>query len=136
MMLHSSGLRRWLLCVLLALVSLQTLTAVHRIVHKESVAQGVTQQQLEQNGVLHTQPNSLKHSSEIAKFFAGLWGEHKSLTDCQLFDQACPDALQHALHIDSYIPAPALWLGRALLERFALFERFYAARGPPAITLI
>ena len=136
MMLHSSGLRRWLICVLLALVSLQTLTAVHRIVHQESVAQGVTQQQLEQNGVFHTQSNSLKHSSEIAKFFAGLWGEHKSLTDCELFDQACPDVLQHALFIDSYIPPPAIWLGAVLLERFALFERFYAARGPPVRSLI
>jgi hypothetical protein len=136
MMLHSSGLRRWLICVLLALVSLQTLTTVHRIVHQESVAQGVTQQQLEQNGVLHTQPNSLKHSSEIAKFFAGLWGEHKSLTDCQLFDQACPDVLQHALFIDSYISPPAIWMGAVLLERFALVERFYAARGPPVFALI
>jgi hypothetical protein len=136
MMLHSSGLRRWLICVLLALVCLQTLTAVHRIVHQESVAQRVAQQQLEQNGVLHTQSNSFKSSSEVSKFFADLWGEHKSLTDCQLFDQACPDALQHALHTDSYIPPPAVWLGAVLLERFALVERFYAARGPPGFALI
>jgi hypothetical protein len=136
MMLHSSGLRRWLICVLLALVSLQTLTVVHRIVHQESVAQGVTHQQLEQNGGLHTQSNSLKHSSEIAKFFAGLWGEHKSLTDCELFDQACPDVLQHALFIDSYISPPVTWMGAVLLERFALVERFYAARGPPVFALI
>jgi hypothetical protein len=27
-------------------------------------------------------------------------------------------------------------LGAVLLERFALFERFYAARGPPVRTLI
>ena len=135
-MLHSSGLRRWLIYVLLALVSLQTLTVVHRIVHQESVAQGVTQQQLDQNGVFHTQSNSLKHSSEIAKFFAGLWGEHKSLTDCELFDQACPDVLQHALFIDSYISPPAIWMGAVLLERFALVERFYAARGPPVFALI
>jgi hypothetical protein len=136
MMLHSSGLRRWLIYVLLALVSLQTLTAVHRIVHQESVAQGATQQHLEQNGVFHTQSNSLKHSSEIAKFFAGLWGEHKSLTDCELFDQACPDVLQHALFIDSYISPPVTWMGAVLLERFALVERFYAARGPPVFALI
>jgi len=136
MMQHLSGLRRWLICVLLALVCLQTLTAVHRIVHQESVAQRVAQQQLEQNGVLHTQSNSFKSSSEVPKFFADLWGEHKSLTDCQLFDQACPDVLQHALFIDSYISPPAIWMGAVLLERFALVERFYAARGPPVFALI
>jgi len=27
-------------------------------------------------------------------------------------------------------------LGLVLLERFALFERFYSAQGPPVITLI
>jgi hypothetical protein len=80
--------------------------------------------------------NSPSNQVEKTPFFADLWGEHKSLTDCQLFDQACPDALQHALHIDSYMPPPAVWLGAVLLERFALFERFYAARGPPVRSLI
>ena len=136
MMRHLSGLRRWLICMLLALVCLQTLTVVHRIVHKESVAQGVTQTQLDQT-VVHQKPtSSLNSTSDASKFFADLWGEHKSLTDCQLFDQACPDPLQHALYIDSYIPPTAIWLGVLLLERFALFERFYAARGPPVRSLI
>jgi len=136
MMRHLSGLRQWIIWLLFALVCLQTLTVVHRIVHKESVAQRVTQTPLDQT-VVHLKPtSSLNSTSDASKFFADLWGEHKSLTDCQLFDHACPDALQHALHIDSYIPAPALWLGLALLERFALFERFYSARGPPVITLI
>jgi hypothetical protein len=53
-----------------------------------------------------------------------------------LFDQACPDVLQHALFIDSYISPPAIWMGAVLLERFALVERFYAARGPPVFALI
>lgn len=136
MMRQLLGLRQWMMLALLALVCLQTLTVVHRIVHKESVADRVTQT-LQDLPVAQQKPTHLPSSpAEETLFFADLWGEHKSLTDCQLFDQACPDALQHALHIDSYIPAPAIWLGLALLERFALFERFYAARGPPVITLI
>jgi hypothetical protein len=136
MMRQLLGLRQWMMLALLALVCLQTLTVVHRIVHKESVADRVTQT-LQDLAVAQQKPTHLPSSpAEETLFFADLWGEHKSLTDCQLFDQACPDALQHALHIDSYIPAPAIWLGLALLERFALFERFYAARGPPVITLI
>jgi hypothetical protein len=135
MMRQLLGLRQWMMWALLALVCLQTLTVVHRIVHKESVAYRVTQTL--QDLAVAQRPTHLPISTaEETLFFADLWGEHKSLTDCQLFDQACPDALQHALHIDSYIPAPAIWLGLALLERFALFERFYAARGPPVITLI
>ena len=136
MMRQLLGLRQWMMLALLALVCLQTLTVVHRIVHKESVADRVTQT-LQDLPVAQQKPTHLPSSpAEETLFFADLWGEHKSLTDCQLFDQACPDALQHALHIDSYIPAPAIWLGLALLERFALFERFYAVRGPPVITLI
>ena len=136
MMRHLSGLRQWIVWLLFALVCLQTLTVVHRIVHKESVAHRVTQTLLDQTVVTQKPTSSLNNTSDASKFFADLWGEHKSLTDCQLFDQACPDALQHALHIDSYIPALAIWLGLVLLERFALFERFYAARGPPISSLI
>lgn len=136
MMRQLSGLRQWIMWLLFALVCLQTLTVVHRIVHKESVAQRVTQTQLDQTVVHQKLTSSLNSTSDASKFFADLWGEHKSLTDCQLFDQACPDPLQHALHIDSYMPPPAIWLGVLLLERFALFERFYAARGPPVRSLI
>jgi hypothetical protein len=136
MMRYLGGLRQWIIWLLFALVCLQTLTVVHRIVHKESVALRVTQTLLDQT-VVHQKPTgSLNSPSEVSIFFADLCGEHKNLTDCQLFDQACPDALQHALHIAIYIPPPAIWLGAALLERFALFERFYAARGPPVRTLI
>ena len=136
MMRQLLGLRQWMMWALLALVCLQTLTVVHRIVHKESVADRVTQT-LQDLAVAQQRPTHLPSSTaEETLFFADLWGEHKSLTDCQLFDQACPDALQHALHIDSYIPAPAIWLSLVLLERFALFERFYAARGPPVRSLI
>ena len=136
MMQHLSGLRQWIIWLLFALVCLQTLTVVHRIVHKESVVHRVTQTLLDQTVANQKLTSSLNKTSDASKFFADLWGEHKSLTDCQLFDQAFPDALQHALHMDSYIPAPAIWLGLVLLERFALIERFYAARGPPISSLI
>ena len=136
MMRQLLGLRQWMMWALLALVCLQTLTVVHRIVHKESVAERVTQT-LQDLAVAQQKPtNSPSNSAEEAPFFEDLWGEHKSLTDCQLFDQACPDALQHALFIDIYISPPAIRMGALLLERFALFERFYAARGPPVFALI
>lgn len=136
MMRQLLGLRHWMMWALLALVCLQTLTVVHRIVHKESAAERVTHT-LQDLALAQKKPtHSPSDSAHESPFFEDLWGEHKSLTDCQLFDQACPDALQHALLFDSYIPAPPIWLGLALLERFALFERFYSARGPPVITLI
>ncbi len=136
MMRQLCDLRRWLMWALLALVCLQTLTVVHRIVHRESAAQRVTQTSQDLAVAQQKPTNSPSNPAEVTPFFDDLWGEHKSLTDCQLFDQACPDALQHALFIDSYIPTPAIWLGLVLLERFALFERFYAARGPPVFALI
>ena len=136
MMRQLCDLRRWLMWALLALVCLQTLTFVHRIVHRESAAQRVTHT-LQDLAVAQQKPtNSPSSPAEVTPFFVDLWGEHKSLTDCQLFDQACPDALQHALFIDSYISPPAIRMGALLLERFALFERFYAARGPPVFALI
>jgi hypothetical protein len=33
------------------------------------------------------------------------------------------------------LPALHIWYALSLHERFALFERFYAARGPPAALL-
>lgn len=136
MMPKLNGLRYWMVCLLLALVCLQTLTVVHRVLHKENVSQRATQS-LPSHGVLHKPQNEfLNPTSGITTFFADLWSEHKSLSDCQMFDQACPDTLQHALHLDIFIPPPALWMGLVLRERFALFERFYAARGPPVLALI
>ena len=124
----------WLL--LLALVSLQTLAVMHRIVHKESLVPRVVQTS-QGLSVVHQSPDNSAHAtSRTISLFSGLWGEHKSLTDCQLFDQACPDALHHTVHMDLYIVPPAIGLGEIFLERFALFERFYAARGPPVRVLI
>jgi hypothetical protein len=64
-----------------------------------------------------------------------LWGDHSHAVDCQLFDQSCPDAL----HTPAFVLMPVMpaltWLAATLHERFALFERFYAARGPPAVLL-
>jgi hypothetical protein len=55
--------------------------------------------------------------------------------DCQLFDQNCPDVLHTpALVLMPVLPAHS-WQAATLHERFALFERFYAARGPPAVLL-
>ena len=76
MMRHLSGLRQWIVWLLFALVCLQTLTVVHRIVHKESVAHRVTQTLLDQTVVTQKQTSSLNNTSDTSKFFADFWGEH------------------------------------------------------------
>lgn len=68
-----SGLRQWIMWLLFALVCLQTLTVVHRIVHKESVAQRVTQTQLDQT-VVHQKPTSSLNSTSDASKFLLIYG--------------------------------------------------------------
>jgi hypothetical protein len=57
------------------------------------------------------------------------------VVDCQLFDQSCPDALNTPVFVLMSVMPALSWLAATLHERFALFERFYAARGPPAVLL-
>ena len=117
------GLQRMVLALLTALVLVQTLGVLHRVVHAHSthgvtVADGATDVPATHGPMDHLQR---------------LWGDHSNAVDCQLFDQNCPDAL----HTPAWVLMPAMpalgWLAAALHERFALFERFYAARGPPAV---
>lgn len=118
-------LQRMILVVLVALVLVQTLGVLHRVAHAHGAHSAVT-----------TEPPTLAASSQ--GLMAGLqrvWGDHSNAVDCQLFDQTCPDTL-HALALVFAPVMPALgWLAAILHERFALFERFYAARGPPAVLL-
>ena len=69
MMRQLLGLRQWMMWALLALVCLQTLTVVHRIVHKESAAERVTHT-LQDLAVAQQKPtNSPSNSAEEAPFF-------------------------------------------------------------------
>ena len=118
-------LQRMIVMVLVALVWVQTLGVLHRVAHAHGVHSAVT-----------AEPQALAASSQ--GLMAGLqrvWGNHSNAVDCQLFDQSCPDSL-HSLALVFAPVMPALgWLAAILHERFALFERFYTARGPPAVLL-
>ena len=113
----AAPLRAWrqaVLGLLMALVLVQTVGVFHR--------------------VAHAQPSTDRATHALADTSAGLkalWGEHTTSTECQLFDQACPDLLHTPIATLSTALPLALWTAEVLAERFALFERFYAARGPP-----
>jgi hypothetical protein len=107
--------RSALLVLLTALVLVQTVGVLHRVAHAQHQA-----------GVNSHQP------TEAHSHLAAIWGEHGNSADCQLFDQTCPDLLHVPLLAMLVFAAVPVWLAATLSERFALFERFYAARGPPA----
>lgn len=122
------GLRMWRrACVALmtAVVLTQTVGVLHRVAHAHASQRVAVTQAATDTPASHGLFSSLQH----------LWGEHGNVAECQLFDQSCPDAWHTtALVWMPLTPAPS-WLMATLRERFALFERFYAARGPPAVLL-
>lgn len=116
--------RRVLLALLMALVLVQSVGVLHRVAHAHHSASAVS---------THVQVTEVTNTHEGAVLLARLWGAHSSLAECQLFDQMCPDLwLTPTLALLPLLPAPS-WTARVLQERFALFERFYAVRGPPAL---
>jgi len=115
-------LQRVLLVLLTALIMVQTVGVLHRVAHAQQSA-----------GVYgHASPAVVKHEVSL---LAAIWGDHSNSAECQLFDQACPDLLHSPVWVVSVVAALPTWEAAALRERFALFERFYAARGPPAALL-
>ena len=113
--LMTKRMRQVLLWLLTAMVLAQTVGLLHRVVHAKRDGEVVA------SASLHATASS----------FSALWGEHSNASDCQQFDQSCPDLLFHTAWSLPVQTLPALWLLALLRERFALFERFYAARGPP-----
>ena len=109
-------MRRALWVLLTALVLVQTMGVLHRAAHATGTSH------------VHASVGTYEKSNVLSR----LWGEHSSLADCQLFDQACPDALHQALLSTVTVTASHVWQVATLQERFSPFERFYAARGPPA----
>lgn len=119
--------RHMLLALLTALVLVQTLGVMHRVVHAHNA---------------HPVEVSFSDADTAAisnlgmvTSFQRLWGGHSNAVDCQLFDQSCSDALHTPVLLVMTIMPAISWLATTLHERFALFERFYAARGPPAVLL-
>lgn len=113
---------RAVLVLLTALVLVQTMGLLHRVAHAHRT-----------QAVVSVEAPLV--SAEASDVLTRLWGEHSNLADCQLFDQACPDVLQHPPLNVVVVGAPKAWQVEVGQERFALFERFYAARGPPAVLL-
>ena len=122
MALHVRTFRRVLLALLTTLVLVQSVGVLHRVAHAHhSSSMASTQVPIVDDAPPHAG----------ATLLARLWGEHSSLADCQLFDQTCPDLLLTSISVwMPLLPAP-IRMAAVLQERFALFARFYAARGPP-----
>ena len=123
--LNLRRLQRMALVLLTALVLVQTLGVLHRV----APAHGTHSAAASEPAAMATV------SQDLMTGLQRLWGDHNNAVDCQLFDQNCPDAL----YTPAFVMMPVLpahsWLAATLHERFALFERFYAARGPPAALL-
>ena len=122
MALSLRSVRRALVLLLTALILVQTVGVLHRVVHAQPSA-----------GVFsHAATAGATGDTSV---LAAIWGGHSNSAECQLFDQTCPDLL----HVPVWaLPALAIlpiWTAALLREHFALFERFYAARGPPAVLL-
>lgn len=119
------SVRRALLLLLTALVLVQTVGVLHRVAHAHGSHSAVTVESA----------TARSSGQDLMAGLQRLWGDHSNAVDCQLFDQSCPDVL----HLPVLVVMPVMpahrWLVATLHERFALFERFYAARGPPAVLL-
>jgi hypothetical protein len=115
------GVHLGLFLLVLALLWGQTLGQLHRVVHAKQAAPAAAVSVV------------AEAATGVDSVWQGLWGEHASLADCQLFDQACPDALQQAVWAMPVLPVPVVGFTALLYARFALFERFFAARAPPVL---
>jgi len=116
------NLQRVLSALLTALIMVQTVGVLHRVAHAQQ-SEGVFS---------HAAPAVAKDDVSL---LAAIWGDHSNSAECQLFDQTCPDLLQSPVWALPAVSVKPIWMAALLLERFALFERFYAARGPPATLL-
>ena len=118
-------LQRMVPVLLTALVLVQTVGVLHRVAHAHGT----------HSAAMAEPATSVASSQDLMAGLQRLWGDHSNAVDCQLFDQSCADALHTPVLV--WMPVMPLhsWLAATLRERFALFERFYAARGPPAVLL-
>lgn len=118
-------LKRVIVTLLTALVLVQTVGVLHRIAHAHSSHSDPTVDFVASNTI----------SQDVIIGLQRIWGDHNNAVECQLFDQACPDLLHSPVWALPVVSGMPIWTAILLLEQFALFERFYAARGPPAALL-
>ena len=107
-------LRRMVLALLAALVLLQTLGVMHRVVHAPQ----------SRGAPVHL-------AADTSDVWAAIWGEHSSSADCQLFDQSCPDIGHLPVVPWQLAPVIAVEVSDALYQRLTQRAHFYATRGPP-----
>lgn len=122
MTLSLRHLQRVLFVLLTALIMVQTVGMLHRVAHAQQSAGAFS----------HAAPALVQDDASV---LAAIWGDHSNSAECQLFDQTCPDLLHGPVWASPAVSVMPIWMTALLLERFALFERFYAARGPPAALL-
>ncbi len=122
MTLSLRHLQRVLFVLLTALIMVQTVGMLHRVAHAQQSAGAFS----------HAEPALVQDDASV---LAAIWGDHSNSAECQLFDQTCPDLLHSPVWASPAVSVMPIWMTALLLERFALFERFYAARGPPAALL-
>ena len=118
-------LQRTALVLLTALVLVQTVGVLHRVAHAHG----------SHNALAAESATAATSAQDLIGGLQRLWGDHSNAVDCQLFDQSCPDALHTPACVLMPLSLALSWLTVTRHERFALFERFYAARGPPAVLL-
>jgi hypothetical protein len=118
-------LQRMVLVLLTALVLVQTVGVLHRVAHAHGTHSTVAVEGA----------TTAASDQDLMACLQRLWGDHSNAVDCKLFDQSCPDALHTPVLLVMPVMPAISWLAATLHERFALFERFYAARGPPAVLL-
>lgn len=100
--------------LMVALLLAQTLGEMHRVAHAKQI----------EGRALPTEVTSSHNVN-------ALWGDHANASDCRVFDQSSPDLLtftQLPLSLPSAVP---VWIAVVLPAWLVLFERFYAAQGPP-----
>ena len=87
-------------------------------------------------GAMHKVAHASGNIDRVASdthFLNALWSNHSSGSDCQSFDQSCPDLLVHSswqLTLTQLIP---VWIIIDLQAQFSNFERFYSAQAPPVL---
>ncbi len=105
-----------MLTLLLAVLLLaQTVGVMHRAAHFKPMEGAYPAVVTENSSPLHA-----------------LWGDHSNASDCRVFDQSCPDLFDVSGWQIPLFLSPAFWIVVSRHVRFALFERFYLAHGPPA----
>jgi len=126
--------RPGLLALALLVVLAQSVGLAHRLAHASHV--GVAPNSLTlQSSAQALAPGALSPSCELScaspASWGGLFGEHNSTAECQLYDQLCDDAPIAGVAQAHALAMPPTWLALGLHERVAVHARFFSARAPP-----